>query len=242
MPSSPSGWPGWRVAPPRAAALLLVLVTACATAGGPPIQQMADEINATLVLGDTVIAPGDLLELRFIHSATFDQEVLVQPDGSASFLLVERTQVAGVAPDELTRRLKAAYTGLVDNAELTVAVKTPAARSVSVLGEVKSPGAIPIGTDGRLTLVESIARAGGYLKESAYLSSTVLVRWDAKDKRQIAWTIDARPQHWTASKTIFLQPNDLVYVPNTPIDDVDIWVENHVTRMIPLPVVLPFVF
>jgi polysaccharide export outer membrane protein len=239
MPPSP---PAGRVAR-VVVSLFLVLASACATAGGPTIQRLADKINATLVIGETVITPGDLLDVHFAHSVAFDQEVLVQPDGTASFLLVGSRQVAGMIPDELTRQLKSTYTGLVDNAqELTVAIKTPAIRNVSVLGEVKTPGAVSIGVDGRLTLIEAIARAGGFVKESAYLASTVLVRWDAKEQRQIAWTIDARPENWISPKTIFLQQNDLVFIPNTPIDDVGIWVENHITRTIPLPIILPLVF
>lgn len=224
------------------AALVLPFVSACATAGGPPIQQIADTINATLFVGETTIVPGDLLDVHFTYSASFNQEILVQSDGAASFLIVAPMKVVGLVPSELTERLKAAYKGLLDNPDLTVRIKTSAARSVSVLGEVKSPGAIPIAPDGRLTLVESIARAGGHLKETAYLSNTVLVRWDAAAKKQVAWTVDARPEHWASSKTIFLQPYDVVFIPNTPIDNVAIWVENHLTRIIPLPVVLPFVF
>lgn len=224
-------------------ALLPLLVGACATAGGPPIQQVADNINATLAPGQTVITPGDLLDIHFAHSVAFDHEAFVQSDGTASFLIVGARQVAGMLPDDLTRQLRASYDGVVDNAqELTVAIKTPAPRTVSVLGEVKTPGAVAIGLDGRLTLVEAIARAGSYLKASAYLSSTVLVRWDPKEKRQVAWTIDARPENWISPKTIFLQANDLVFIPNTPIDDVGIWVENHITRTIPLPIILPLVF
>jgi polysaccharide export outer membrane protein len=220
----------------------LVLASACATAGGPTIQRIADDINATLVPNETVIVPGDLLDVHFVQSIAFDHETLVQTDGTAAFVLLGTRQVAGMIPDELTRQLRADYVGLVENPELTVAIKTPVTRNVSVLGEVKEPGAIPIGLDGRLTLIEAIARAGGYVKESAYLSSTVLVRWDAKAQRQIAWTIDARPENWSSPKTIFLQQNDLVFIPNTPIDDVGIWVNNYITRTVPLPVILPIVF
>jgi polysaccharide export outer membrane protein len=236
-PSPPAGWIARSIA-----AFFLVLASACATAGGPTIQRIADDINATLVPNETVIVPGDLLDVHFVQSIAFDHETLVQTDGTAAFVLLGTRQVAGMIPDELTRQLRADYVGLVENPELTVAIKTPVTRNVSVLGEVKEPGAIPIGLDGRLTLIEAIARAGGYVKESAYLSSTVLVRWDAKAQRQIAWTIDARPENWSSPKTIFLQQNDLVFIPNTPIDDVGIWVNNYITRTVPLPVILPIVF
>jgi hypothetical protein len=148
--------------------LLSLTCAACATAGGPSMLALADEINATL----------------------------------------EPTTSGG--------------SGL-------------AVQTVSILGEVAEPGAIELETGRRLTLIEAIARAGGHEKETAYLASTVLVRWDPVHQEQLAWTIDARQRWWGKKKTIFLQPYDLVYVPNTPIDDVGIWVDNWIRRLIPIP-------
>ena len=111
-----------------------------------------------------------------------------------------------------------------------------AVQSISILGEVEEPGAIDLEPGRRLTLVEAIARAGGFDKATAYLASVVLVRWDPRNQQQVAWTIDARPRWWGKEKTVFLQPYDLVYVPNTPIDDVGIWVDNWIRRLIPIPI------
>jgi hypothetical protein len=37
---------------------------------------------------------------------------------------------------------------------------------------------------------------------------------------------------------LYLQPYDVVFIPNTPIDEVAIWVDNHIRRMIPVPYVI----
>jgi protein involved in polysaccharide export with SLBB domain len=108
------------------------------------------------------------------------------------------------------------------------------AQSVTVIGEVEEPGALELVAGRRMTLVEAMARAGGYSKESAYLGSVVLVRWDPDSQRQLAWTIDARPRWWGKEKTVFLQPYDLLFVPNTPIDDAGIWIDNWIRRMLPI--------
>lgn len=109
------------------------------------------------------------------------------------------------------------------------------ARSVSVLGEVMTPGQIPLDAGRRLTIVEAIARAGGQKTATAHVSSLVLVRWDRVHQQQLAWKIDARPKYWSNPKTIFLQPYDIVYVPNIPIDDLGHWVDNYIRRLIPIP-------
>ncbi|MBL8859727.1 MAG: hypothetical protein JNL28_14570 [Planctomycetes bacterium] len=108
-------------------------------------------------------------------------------------------------------------------------------RSVSVLGEVMEPGAIALEPGRRLTLVEAIARAGGHRTATAHVSSLVLVRWDRTTQQQLAWTIDARPKYWSSAKPIFLQPYDIVYIPNIPIDDLGHWVDNYMRRLIPIP-------
>jgi hypothetical protein len=41
------------------------------------------------------------------------------------------------------------------------------------------------------------------------------------------------------SKQILLQANDLIFVPNTPIDDVNIWIDQYIRLMIPFPYLIP---
>ena len=107
-------------------------------------------------------------------------------------------------------------------------------QTVTVIGEVGEPGALELEPGRRMTLVEAIARAGGYVKEAAYLASVVLVRWDPDTQRQLAWTIDARQRWWGKEKTVFLQHYDLLFIPNTPVDDANIWVQNWIRDMLPV--------
>lgn len=124
---------------------------------------------------------------------------------------------------------------VVDTAPTAAGGADVTARSVSVLGEVYTPGQIALDPGRRLTIVEALARAGGQKTATAHVSSLVLVRWDRTHQQQLAWKIDARPKYWSDPKTIFLQPYDIVYVPNIPIDDLGIWVDNYIRRLIPIP-------
>lgn len=158
-----------------ALAALLAMSGACALPGGPPLPEIADQINATL----------------------------------------EPLEVIDTAP--------------------TAAGTDVTTRSVHVLGEVNEPGQIALEAGRRLTLVEAIARAGGHRPATAHTSSLVLVRWDRMKQQQLAWKIDARPKFWSSAKTVFLQPYDIVYIPNIPIDDLGFWVDNYIRRLIPIP-------
>ncbi len=221
-------------------ALGLAALTSCATAQGPAIGDLAGEVNGTRIPHRSVIVPGDVLDVRVADSPELEQEVLVLADGTANFIgLEDGMEIAGLQVEQLRERLSAAYEEALSRSSVSVQMRTPAIRTVSVLGEVTTPGAVPLGPEGRLTLVDAIAQSGGFLKQSAWLSNTLLVRWDAVEQRQLAWKIDARPMHWGHAETILLQPFDLVYIPNTPIDRVGIWVDNYIRRLIPVPILIP---
>lgn len=220
------------------AALLapVVVLGSCAAPKGPPIPEVAPSINATLAARNAItLSPGDQIEVRFAYAPDWNQTLQVYPDGFTSFLGVDKLAVAGLLPEQLDEQLTAAYKDFLENPALTVVISQLSLRTITVAGEVNTPGAVNIPPSNRLTLVEALALAGGHLKETAYLGSTILVRWDAEAQRQLAWTIDARPDQWVFAEPIYLQEHDIVYVPNTPIDDIDIWVDQYMRRLLPFP-------
>jgi len=214
---------------------VLLPLASCALPGGPPIHKLADEVNATLNPLEVVLAPGDVLDVRFPYAPDWTHQVTVGPDGRAQFLALDEIEVAGLLVSQLDKRLTEGYTPLLPKPDLTISVTERAGRMVSILGEVEAPGQFEIPPDGRLSLVEAFSLAGGPSNYTAHMSSTVLVRWDATYQKQRAWKVDARPQYWAKDKMIFLQPYDVIYVPNTPIDKVGIWVEMYIKRLIPFP-------
>ncbi|MFN0241283.1 MAG: polysaccharide biosynthesis/export family protein [Planctomycetota bacterium] len=213
--------------------------TACETAGGPPLSKIVQEINATLEPSTVVVGVGDELEVRFPYSPTWNQTVQIAADGSASFLAVGRLIVGGMSPGALNQTLHDAYEHVLENPELDVVVKAPVGRNVYVMGDVLEPGEFALSADRRLTFLEAIARAGGPRKESAYLAHTLLLRWSASTGRQLTWKFDAREEHWRGGEPLYLQPYDVIWIPNTPVDDVAIWVDNYIRRMIPFPYIIP---
>jgi polysaccharide export outer membrane protein len=228
-----------RLPPALATVALLFASSACKSSGGPPLTQIAAVINSTLRPVQVELAVGDEIAVRFPHSPDWDQTLQVAPDGSASFLGIGGLPVAGMTVEAVKSNLIKAYSYLMEQPDLTVVVTTVAARSVYVMGEVEDPGEFPLGDDRRLTLLEALARAGGPLKETAYLEHTLLVRWSPETGEQLSWKIDASQEHWTGPVPLYLQSYDVVFVPNTPIDDVGIWVDNYIRRLIPFPYITP---
>ncbi len=219
----------------RYAALTLVaLLASCSFSKGPNLREIAPEINATRMGNSAVITPGDVLSIQFRQDPQYNQELTVMTDGTISLMELGSRRVAAMTPEKLSEILGEEHRGLSNN-KPTVAIAEAAPRSVVVLGEVVTPGAIELGPDQRLTLLEAIGQAGGYRKASAWLSNVLLVRWDPTEQEQRAWKIDARTKFWGGAEPIYLQPYDLVFVPNTNIDEAGILLDNWVRRMLPLP-------
>ena len=212
---------------------------ACQTSGGPTLSEIAPRLNATLDSTVVVLGIGDKLEVRFPYDPTWNQQLEVASDGSASFMAIGRLIVAGLSLGQLEDALAEAYARVFQGHELDVVLLARGARKVYVFGEVQHPGEFELDSGQRLTLLEALARAGGPLKASAYLGHTLLLRWSATTRQQSRWTIDAREQFWTGAEPLYLQAYDLVYVPNTPVDAVAIWIDNYIRRMIPVPYLIP---
>jgi protein involved in polysaccharide export with SLBB domain len=159
----------------------------------------------------------------------------------ASFLKIDADlRVEGLTVPELDRRLTEAYAKVLPAttpADVTVLVTHMAAlaqRNVVVIGEVKRPGAVQI-TNPRLTLVDAIGLAGGPDTTSAKLSHLVLMRWVPELRLQKSWKIDARQERWVAPVPVYLQPYDVIYVPSTAVTKANLWIDQYIRRMIPLP-------
>lgn len=209
----------------------------CSSPGGPPIPEVATEINSTLAPVDYVLAPGDLVAVSFPNNTDWDHSRVVQPDGIVSFLAIGTLPVAGLTTAQLEERLSAAYIDVAGAVTVTVSLENLGLRSVTVLGQVLSPGVYPIGGERgeRTTLLEALAFAGGPFRGRAYLGSVVFVRWDAEQQRQRAWTIDAREKYWGSEKAIIVQNYDLIFVPSSTIDKVNVWVDKYIRQLLPFP-------
>jgi protein involved in polysaccharide export with SLBB domain len=240
--------------------VLAGLFTACASAG-VPMSEIAAEINATRDRHPARFLPGDQIDLRFgrldpepeADQSAWDQTVEVDAEGRASFRLVGNLQVLGKSPDDVEGELEDLYAEhFIERPELSVNLlgQNPDTdigatnRPIHVLGEVRAPGSIPyLGRE--LTLVEALARAGSFDKRSALLKQVLLVRWmpeGGEDGTYRAWKIDARPEQWGSPEQIRLQAFDVVFVPQKPIDKVNIWVDQYIRQMIPFPYLIPPIF
>lgn len=232
--------------------VLTALPFAACSATGYRIADLAAEINATRDMERAVVVPGDTVRVTFPFKAEWNQNVRIRLDGFGSFLGIDDVEVAGLKLVDLDARLTALYLKLdAENAEQLTVDVVPGGVSGSadggggggggdvlfVVGDVERPG--PVVLSGRpLTLFEAIASAGGHKKATANLRNTILIRRLASGEMR-SWRLDADIYRWGQSQPIYLQPRDILFVPNTAIDEVDIWVDKYIRQLIPLPTLFP---
>lgn len=202
---------------------------------------IAEEINATRsAAAETVIVPGDTLSIRAISFIQLAQpelsfELVVGEDGRVVVPGMGTAQVSGHTPAQVTKSLSEALKNDIAG-HLVVNIAQPAPRTIHVTGSVGKGGEITLPPDGHMTLVEAFAAAGGVSAPYAsYLGNTLLVRWDEDSQTQQSWVIDARHKWWGSPNTIFLQANDIVLVPPTPVVRVNAWIDHFIIRNIPFP-------
>ncbi len=215
----------------------LLLFTSCALPG-QKLTRAALEINATIPDGDVVLSGGDVIDITFPNKDEWSASVSVRPDGKASFPFLDDVEVSGRTTAQLDELLTSLYEPVLEAPEVSLNISAWGSREVVVMGQVRSPGPV-IMSGPRMTLVEAIGRAGGYDRRTALMKQVVLVRFLKDPGNRKAWKIDARPERWDNSTPILLQPRDIIYVPNSPIDEVNIWVDQYIRQMIPVPQIIP---
>lgn len=229
-----------------ALAALCGLLGACSSVGDALVDRAA-EINATLDESQFRVQVGDTVSVRFPFSPELNHAARVQKDGSATFLVLDQVVVTGLSVSELDAKLHELYKAKNQDKDLTVAVAAGNAdaaagesggQAIYVIGEVHSPGPV-VWQRRRFTLHEAIGEAGGFLKASANPRNIALVRRAANGGGVRTWFLDAHPEYWDDAPPIYLQPTDLVLVPNTAVDEANIWVDKYIRQMLPFPYLIP---
>lgn len=188
--------------------------------------------------GPYVVQPGDRLEIRFPAYPQWNAEMLVRPDGRANVPLLGDVEVAGRPLDEVHAAVQSALAGRIRSPSVELALREQRPRRVYVGGEVDRPGVVELGEDAT-TLAQAVFAAGGPLRETARLDSVVLARTGPDGQRR-AWLVDLEAELSAppGGEPARLLPGDVVFVPNTRIDQANVNVSQWIDRMIPAKTLL----
>ncbi|MEW6320183.1 MAG: polysaccharide biosynthesis/export family protein [Acidobacteriota bacterium] len=105
------------------------------------------------------VGPSDVLRIQVFDEPQLSGTFRIDPDGSMTFPLLGRVQVAGRTVREIEQHLeKLLADGYVRRPQVSVEVDQFRSRSIFIMGEVRTPGKYPL--QGEIKLIEVLALAG----------------------------------------------------------------------------------
>ncbi len=174
----------------------------------PTIPEVSDKT-------DYVLRPSDTLQVRVFQEEDITREVSISQEYTISLPLIGTINLRDKSVRQAEEMIRQLYDrDFYVNPQVTLTVLRYAERTVNVIGQVNSPGAIPFPIEKGLTLLEAITRAGGFTR----IANQKDVRITRTDDKGVSKTysvnairlIDARSSNlWS------LQVGDVVFVPES---------------------------
>lgn len=213
----------------------LVLVLVLAAAALTPAQEVkaqdarvgtasnaASATNSGVVPGNRnpryEIRRGDSFDVEFAYTPEMNQTVVVQPDGYISLRNVGTITAAGQTVPELERTIVAAYSPILHDAVVTLAMKDFDRPHIIVGGQVAKPGQYELRSD--ITVSQALQLAGGFTEEAKH-SQVILFRPVSNDMVE-AKLIDVKKMmnSRNVNEDVYLQPGDTIFVPQNAISKI----------------------
>jgi len=163
-----------------------------------------------------VIGIADVIDVVFLfHKDLTTLAIPVRRDGKISLPYIGDQVAAGFTPMKLDSVLTGRFVEILKDPSISVIVRKMARQKVYVLGQVKRPGVYLF--DDELSVVQSLAMAGG-LKKEASGGHVVLIRREGLD-RIVGVEVNAKAVMTAArmQDDIRLRNFDIVYVPKKPL-------------------------
>ena len=162
-----------------------------------------------------VVQPEDILQITVYEEPDLTTKVRVSGSGEIDFPLLGRLVVAGLTVGAVQEKItKALAEDYLVNPQVQVFIDTYHARNVFVTGAVTRPGAYPLDSGKRTTLMEAITMAGGFRQDAAINSTRVIRIENGKENTLIIKAKDII-QKGDKKKDVEVLPNDVVFVPES---------------------------
>lgn len=159
---------------------------------------------------DYTIGPEDVLDVAVWNNTAISRTVPVRPDGKISLPLVNDVQAAGLTPMQLRDVLVKQLVKYIATPEVSVIVREIHSFTVTVIGEVKTPGRYEFRS--RATVLDAIAAAGGF-GEFASRSKIGILRQEGANAKRIPFNYSKGVSAENQQDNPFLRPGDIVVVP-----------------------------
>lgn len=177
------------------------------------------------------VGVGDEIEIKLPYNAEFSDRVTVGPDGRFTLPLIGEVRAEGRTVADLTAELEGRYSHDLRSPRVQVAIRNYVSSRFFVGGEVSKPGVYTL--QGRIGILEAIIMANGNgSPDTARMNQIVLIRRN-KDGQPMMRTVDLTNFIRGSVNDVPLQPSDIVFVPKSTIAELNQFMDQFVTRMLP---------
>ena len=193
-------------------ALALGALPALASAQNAPVAAAGAPVSSGSA--DYMLRPADILQVKVFQEEDLTREVSVSREYAISLPLIGSVDLRNRSVRQAEDLIRQLYDrDFLVNPQVTVVVIKYAERAVNVIGQVNSPQAVPFPAERGLTLLEAIARAGGF-NRLADRSNVKITRTDEKGA-STTFTVNADKLLDSNKMTnlVTLQVDDVVFVP-----------------------------
>lgn len=125
------------------------------------------------------LGPGDKIQVTVYNVEDMNQTVTVDPGGIITFPVLDKVSVQGLSVNELQKKLEDLLSQFVKAPQVSIQLIEYGSRFVNVLGQVRTPGRIPL--KGTFKILDAISQAGGFQDDSGDVE---LQRRDASGQLQ----------------------------------------------------------
>ena len=160
-----------------------------------------------------LIGPGDTLHIQVLDTPELEQHPRVTDSGDVPLIGIGNLKVAGLTPGAAADKIREHLISMhyMNHPQVTVTVEQYATQTVSVLGQVKNPGAYTISTP--RSILSVIALAGG-LNDTANYNITI----QRRDGSHAPFDYNlSNDPHAAIADQVQVYPGDTVIVPKAGI-------------------------
>ncbi|MDF9620705.1 polysaccharide biosynthesis/export family protein [Pseudomonas entomophila] len=157
-----------------------------------------------------LLSPGDRVMISVWQEDTLRQETTVLPDGSITFPLAGRVDVAGLDATAAAQKIGARLKEFLAEPNVSVVVTSTAGNVVYVQGKVIKPGPVPMA--GPTAVLQALSLSGG-LDKFADVSDIKVIRIQGNDQKVLPVRYKDLVSGRDLSTNFQLQAGDTLVVP-----------------------------
>lgn len=165
--------------------------------------------------GDYALGDGDLIKMTVYGHADLSTVARIGEGGETILPLIGEVKLGGMKLIEAERRVAKLMEerGLINRPQVSIVVEEYRSQLVSVLGMVNKPGQYAI--EGRTTLVDMVARAGGVGSEAGYTVNLIRTEGGVTKMERLDLTRLLVEGDATVNATLI--NGDVIYVPRMDV-------------------------